>query len=333
MPAKQVIDLGTNLIKFVEVDGDNLKKSLIIPNPLGKVQLESSRDVGIMAEALKKAMMEVKFEAKKVGLVVPESAVYSSVISLPVLSDTELASTLQWEAEQYVPAPLNEVELSWEVVSRPTRRLGNEKMSVLLVAANKILVQGLVNVLASLNLEPEQIEPELLATARLIYTAKDQSNGPVIVSCFGASGVSLGVFRSGELILISKYASGGLALTRAISQSLQLPLPQAEEYKRTYGVKQNVLENRLLAAMTPVLDGLVAEIRRIQGFFSQKYPNEKLTRMLLVGGSALMPGLLTYLSAKSGIEVAVGDPMRNVKSKQAVPYPIVYSAAIGAAIR
>lgn len=331
MPAKQAIDFGTSLLKIIKVDGANLKSHVTVVNPLGKVNLEASSDVAAVVEVLKKAIAEVKFDSKKINVVVPNSAVYMSVINLPVLSDTELASSLNWEAEQYVPVPLSEVELSWEVLDRPARKVGNEKMSVLLVAAQKALVQGLVNVFTVLGLEPESIEPELLSTIRSVYPSKDE--GSFLIGDFGASNVSLGIFRQGKLILTSKSNSGGLTLTRAIAQGLQLPMPQAEEYKRTYGIKQGVLENRLSLAMAPVLDSLVEEIRRVQGFFEQQYKADKLSRIIISGGGSLLPGLLPYLSSKTGLEVLVGDPLKNMKSVGLDGEKVIYAASIGAVLR
>jgi type IV pilus assembly protein PilM len=324
------VDFGTSLIKVVKTDGENVKSFAMAANPLGKVNFEAVKDVTTIVEVLKKMLAEIKFDGKKVNVVISDSAAYMSVISLPVLSDTELASSLNWEAEQYVPVPLNEVELSWEVLNRPERKTGSEKMNVLLVASSKRLIQGIVDVFTALNLEPESIESELIAVTRSIYPAKDSSVS-LVLGTFGASSVSLGVFRQGKLILITKFNSGGLALTRAISQSLQLPLIQAEEYKRTYGVKSGVLENRLLSAMVPVLDGLVEEIRRVQGFFEQQNKGEKLTRLMLSGGSALLPGLLTYLSEKTGLEVFMGDPLQNNKLKNLGSEAVIYAAAVGAA--
>ncbi len=331
MPAVQAIDLGTSLIKLVKEGGGVLKSSTMVVNPLGKLNLEADREVTLLAEALKKAVGQVVFEGKKVALVVSDSVVYSSVINLPVLSDTELASALKWEAEQYVPVPLKDVELSWEVLDRPSRKTGTEKMSVLLVAASKMMIQRLTDVLTSLNLEPVSIEPELLASMRAVYSDKESS--ALMVAALGASSISLGVSRAGKLLFVSKLNSGGVALTRAISQSLQLSLPQAEEYKRTYGVKTGVLENRLPMVMAPVLEGLVGEIRRVQSYYQQQFKGERLTRIVLTGGGALLPGLLVYLSTKTGMEISMGDPLKNLKVKETPAVSVIYTAAVGATLR
>lgn len=333
MPAKLGMDLGTAFVKLVKLDGGELQKALILSNPLGKVAFESGRDVTVMVEAIKKGIADWGGVGKQVGLVLSDNVVYTTVINLPVLSDTELASALQWEAEQYVPMALSEVELSWEVLDRPARRMGGEKMSILLVAASKRIVQGLVDVSSSLGLEPVSIEPELVASSRAVYANKDQTV-PVILASFGAAGVSMGVFRNNKLLFVSRFNSGGMAMTRAISQSLQLSPTQAEEYKRTYGVKQNVLENKLSGAMGPVLNGLVEEVRRVLLYFEQQFAGEKLTRMLMTGGGALMPGLLVYLSEKTGLEVALGDPFKLIKlGKDAGGASVIYAAAIGALLR
>src|SRR3989344_7319197 len=105
------IDLGTANIKIARVSGRKIEQLAVTPNPLGKVLLEMEKDRDGMAEVIKRLLVENGIKERRFKIAVSESVVYSRVITLPVLTDTELASAIKWEAEQYIPVPLSEVEL------------------------------------------------------------------------------------------------------------------------------------------------------------------------------------------------------------------------------
>lgn len=323
------IDLGTTSIKIAKVSGKKVELLAIAGNPMGKVIMETERDRDAFAEAIKRMLTENKISERRFRVVVPESAVYSRVISLPVLTDAELASAIKWEAEQYVPVPLEDVELSWEVVDRPAKRTGGEKMRVYLAAADKKLVNGLVAVFTEIGLEPDRIEPELIPTARAVALERN-FQGATLVCAMGASSIGMGVFEHDQLLFVYKSSSGGLAMTRAVMAGLQLTQPQAEEYKRTYGVQANVLEGKLIVAMKPVLDGLVMELKRAISFYMQTFPGGQMGRIILTGGTAMMPGLVEWLSAQVGVEVAIGDPFEGLTvPPQFAKLGPVYASVIG----
>lgn len=327
------IDLGTSSIKIAKVSGKRMDLLAVVSNPLGKVLMDTEHDRDGMAEVIKRLLSENKISERRFKVSISESVVYSRVITLPVLTDAELASAIKWEAEQYVPVPLDEVELSWEVVDRPVKRTGGEKMRVYLAAADKKLVNGLVAVFTKIGLEPDQIEPELIPTARAIVLERKLS-GATLLCTMGASSTGMGVFENDQLLFVYKSNSGGVALTRAIMAALQLSLAQAEEYKRTYGASNDVLEGKLLQAMKPVLDSVVVEMRRTINFYMQTFPGGQISRIVLSGGGALMPGLVSWLSSQVGIEVSIGDPFEglNVQPTMTKLGP-VYSAVIGVTAR
>lgn len=324
------IDLGNALIKVAKMDGKKISILSAFSNPLGKLQIDTEKEMDTLAEALKKDFLDIKMEGKVFKMVIPDSLAYFRVISLPLLTDAELSSAIRWEAEQYVPVKLDQVELSWDVIQRPKVKAAGEKMQVLLVAAVKSNVAKMVELLGRVGLEVEAVEPELIAASRALVYGKNYTDGTMLC-CMGSGGMSIALFNAEKLVFVYRFGSGGMAMTRSISTTLQLSMPQAEEYKRAYGVMTNVLEGKLLAAMTPVVDGMVSEMKKAIGFFGQNVTNTHLSRIVLSGGVALMPGWVQYLSSKLGVEVSVGDPLSGLEitSEKLRVNSAIYSSVIG----
>lgn len=330
MPATWGIDLGSSLIKIGNLGGKKVNSLAAISNPLGKIQIDTEMEINTLATEIKKALSDGKIDAKQFRVVIPDSLAYFRVISLPVLSDAELASAIRYEAEQYVPVKLDDVELSWDVIERPKDKAAGDKMQVLLVAAVRENVAKIVELLGRTGLEVETVEPEIIAASKSLIYGKNLVDG-TILCLMGASGMSISMYTGEKLIFVYRYGSGGTALTRAISATLQLTMPQAEEYKRAYGVSQNVLEGKLALAMAPVLDGMISEIKKAQSFFMQSSPGVKLGRIVLGGGTALMPSLVQLLTSKLGLEVTLGDPFTDLSlaSENLRSNAALYPAVIG----
>lgn len=326
MSAQLGIDIGTANIKLVAVGGGKVSGAQVISNPLGKVKMETENEIVKMAEEIKKGLFsEVKLANQKAAIVIPESVVNSRVISMPVLTEAELSNAIKWEAEQYIPKPLEEVELSWQVVDRPEDPKG--KMKVYLVAVDKALVGSLINMFSRLGLEPVSIQPELVAASQVL-----EDGGDVMLTTMGASSVSAGVFSNGKMLFVYEFGSGGTALTRAIASGLQLNNAQAEEYKRSYGVRKDVLEGRLYQAMKPVVDGVVTEMKKVINYYNQSFAKEsQLSRVVLSGGMALTPGIVELLSSELSAQVELNSSYGKLQMAAGIEgnLGVIYTPAVG----
>jgi type IV pilus assembly protein PilM len=263
----------------------------------------------------------------------PESMAYSSVISMPVLSEAELASSIHWEAEQHVPIPLEEVNLEYEILFKPKKEDIGEKMRVLIVAARKDSITRLVDLFQTASVEVVGLETTLLAVYRALYPTL-QTEGSVMVCHIGALSTDVLITNAGEMMLSYTIQSGGLALTRAIEQGLELPPQQAEEYKRSYGMDQSQLEGKVYQSLVGVINVLVSEIRKAMQFYQSSHMQVPVRSVLLSGGAAYLPGLTAYLAQSLSLEVTVANPLASVTAKTKVPEDIAaYTTAIGLTLR
>ncbi|MBA7495520.1 Cell division protein FtsA [subsurface metagenome] len=332
------LDIGSNTIKAVQLDHDNGRYRLrtygLAPAPPKGFESEAESDMEALSQAVKNLLLDIKVSTSNVVCALPESAVFTRVITLPILSDKELASAIHWEAEQYVPVPLDEVNLVWEVLEKPKQ---GKKMEVLLVAASKALGEKYIKVLNAAGLKPQALETETIAVARSLVGESEDSPTSLVIS-IGAKTTDVCVVKKGKIALTRSISTGGVALARAVATSLGFELPKAEEYKKSYGLLKEEMEGKIVAALKPVFDLIVAEIKRALAFYQKEKPGEQVKRAVLCGGSARLPGVVVYLAQSLGLETQIGNPWQKVETDEKTrevlaEEAIVYAVAVGLAMR
>lgn len=329
------LDIGSSSIKVSQVSlsgakGFSVNAVGLAMNPVGSVEFTNLDVQAKLKPVIKQLLSDTKIHEKRVVVSVAESRVYSRILTMPAMSEAELSTAIKWEAEQFVPVPVAEVELDFSIISQPTNKAEDNRMLVYLVAAPKKYLQAMVDFLTSCGLEPIAVESEMVAVSRAFtYGAAPTTSLFVHI---GALSTVLAIVDASALTFSYVTPSGGVALTRALAQSLALPLPQAEEYKRTYGLDEKQLEGKVRTGLLIILDSIISEMRKAMEYHLsvRKSP---VKRIVLSGGGAYLPQFSSYLSQVfGGIEVVVGDPFAAAKAGHGVTLPrerAVYSVAIG----
>lgn len=332
------LDIGASSLKVCAVAPGGKQWHLegigIHENPAGTVDFSGPEARKKVGEALKALLQETQIRQKRVVVSVPESRVYSQVMELPNMSDAELSSAIRWEAEQFVPIPVEEVELDYQVVSRPLKGSTKDKLKVYFVAGPKKYLHAVADFLVEVGLEPVAIESTMVPVSRLV--TKETYPGANLVVHLGASSTDYSIVDDGSLMFTYSTPSGGVAITRAIAQAFSLPLVQAEQYKRTYGLEAAQLEGKVRQAILVVFNSYLDEMKKAMEYYATN--NQKnITRIILSGGGAYMPDIINYLtSTLQGVEVLLLDPMVNVVPIPKVVVPqekVVFSVAMGLAMR
>ena len=188
------LDIGTTAIKVVWLSKENnivsYDTALTIPTPVQGMQSESPFDQQEMAQVINKLVIDAKITTNNVAIAIPESHAFTKVIEMPVLSDKELSNAIYWEAEQYIPVPLDSVTLAWDKLRTFKSALPEEKMQVLLVAAPKELIKRYQTILDLAGLTVVSIETEIIAIIRGMMTSKNIPNSLVVN--IGALSTTLG---------------------------------------------------------------------------------------------------------------------------------------------
>lgn len=301
MPDFVGLDIGTSTIKGVQVKNQNLVSYYQAPSPDVSIVSENPEDLKTLSESLSRFFTEGRFKTRNVVASVPESQVFARVITLPQMGEAEIASTVKNEAQQYVPIPMDQVAFDFEILG--PSELEEEKVDVLLVSVPKAITSKYVQVMKNAGLDLLSLETETIALARSIIGKNQEA---VMVASIGASTTDIAIFYGGKLHFTRSISTGGQALERALTQSFNLAPGQAAEYIRTYGLEEK-LEGKVMSAIKPVFDIIKDEIRRTLVFFTSR-SHRPLERLIVVGGTANLPGVLVYLTDYLGMETARGNP-------------------------
>ncbi len=270
---------------------------------------ESPIDHKEVAKAINKLVIDSKININNASIALPENRVYTKVIDMPNLSDKEISSAIFWEAEQQIPAPLDTMSLDWSIVRRPNNNDPTDKMQVMIVAAPLTLIKRYQTILELAGLTVISIETQVLSITRSIVGS---GNFPAsIIMNIGALNTTLSIVQNSVILFNYLIPLGGVAMTRVIAADFGLPLPQAEEYKKIYGLTSNNFGGKIRDAIDPILLSIVAEIKKASTFYSEKNKNASpISQLILTGSSAQLPGINTYFTEKLGIETIIGNPWK-----------------------
>lgn len=332
MPAFFGLDIGSSSIKVVGLSGKNVEVAAMAVNPTGKVGVDLvPADQAALLEAVKGLISGSKIKTKRVVVSIPESLVFSRVMEFPTMSSPELATAIKWGAEQIIPFPIDKLELSWVILSKPKNRSIGVKMKVLVVAVPSKISNAYVNFIDSLGLEIVRVENELVSIIRSMIIAKKLS-GVSLIADIGFSNTKLAIADMEQLYTNYLSSLSAMAFTRIIAESFRLNVSQAEEYKRVYGLDKGQFEGKLVNSIQPVLSGLVNDINKVIVSYSASYPERKVERIVLVGGGAFLRGLVGVLTEQTGIEVAIGNAFEGLKVTESLAgMGAVFAGAVGLA--
>ncbi len=330
------LDLGTTSFKLVELEktraGFLVKHIGIAANPLGAVQVDSRDQRLLLAETIKKLFSQSKTRENRVRINLAENQSFTRIISLPPMSDAELASAMNWEAEEHIPVSLTEVQIDWSVISRPPKGGSGAKMAVLLIAAKKQAISQLIGLVAETGLELVGIETTLTAAVRALVKPEDP---PTLLVHIGAFTSDFAVSQGGDIRLVHSVALAGTTLTRAVARDLGLAVPQAESYKRTYGLNDKLLEGKVKNSLMSVFQSIIDEAKKVINSFESASKGLKIDRVLLSGGTALMPEIVPAAAASLNLsEVQLADPFADCLPDKNVTIPQerpAYAVAVGLA--
>lgn len=307
------LDLGSNNFRAVELENDKgkavLKSFGTYQSPKLDLTSDDPASIDEYADSIKTFLRESNFSSDNAVVGMPEANVFTRVITYPKMSSKELNSSIIFEAEQYIPLPLEEVNYSFQIIDDEAVEEG--KMSVLLVAAKKTILQKYVDILKKAGLQPKGIEPETLALQRSLYNNPTAIGASIIVN-MGAQSSQIIISYKGFVRFTRSVNVGGEAMSKLISQELSLDAAQAEEYKKTYGMDAGQGDGKIFNVIKPVFDNILGEINRSKTYYTSHSPSVTISKVILSGGTALMPGLLFYIASNLDCEVELANPWKNI---------------------
>lgn len=333
------LDIGSHSIKLVELGKDRSGITLLaagtIPTPPKALGSKLSSDLESVAVAIKELYKVTGCKSRTANIALPESQVFTRVIEVPQLSQRELASAIKWEAEQYIPLPLDQVNIDFTIL-RDGKATNTGKMEVLLVAAPKVLIGKYLTILELSEISVANAETEIIAAARSLVRSTSTVKTAMIVS-LGAQTTDLAILHNGIIAFTRSISSGGEALSRAVAQGLDFNLVQAEEFKKTYGLERDKVEGKILTAAKPIMETIVGEMKRALEFYLEKHKEEPIQAIMLSGGTARLPGMVVYIAETMSIETQLANPWVGIRKDPRQTMldtdAVTYTVSVGLALR
>jgi len=333
------IDIGSKTIKIVELDKNGTSYSLVASGVVGYSgstvdKMTDEKEMASLAQVIKKLCSEARVSSKEAVISIPEPLAFTRTIKFPPLTDSEISSAIKWEAEQYIPIPINEAIIQHTILKRNENAATGAGVIVLLVAAPRLIVEKYVKVVQMAGLTPMAVETELIALTRSLAPI----DKTVLLADLGGSSTNLAIASHGLLSFSRSLPIAGDAFTRAVSQTLSITPQQAEEYKKAYGLSSSQLEGKIKGALDSIVRLVADEIKKAVNYYLTEENGEMPTSLVMSGGSSGMPEMISALSDIVGMEVLVANPFTRVRidpafAQKLASFAPLYGVAVGLAMR
>jgi type IV pilus assembly protein PilM len=307
------LDIGSTFIKLVQLKGSNknyqLAKFGMVPLPPEVIVEGAVMDAGRVVEAIKELLATQKVTTKEVVISVSGSSVIIKRVSVADMTDEELAESIKWEAEQYIPFSIDDVNVDFQKLG-PGAAEG--QADVLLVAVKKDKINDYVNLVKEVGLEPVVLDVDAFALANMHELNYDIESGTTALLNIGASVMNINILKDGMSIFTRDITVGGNRYTEALQRDFGLTYEDAEKVKR--GEEAGGADKEQIAGvMLSVTDDIVSETQRSFEFFRSTTGSERVSRVLVSGGCAKIGNFTTTLSERLEIPVDVSNPFKNIK--------------------
>lgn len=312
------MDISSSAVKMVELADagkgqHRIQRYAIEALPKDSVVDGNIANLDAVAETVRRAWKRLATKTKNVALALPTAAVITKKIIVPAgLSEKELETQVESEANQYIPFALDEVNLDFQTVGLAPS--SPEEVEVLIAASRKEKVEDRVAVAEAAGLKATVMDVESYAmqTAfelirrQLPSEARDQN---VAVVDVGASVMNVTVLRNDQALYTREQAFGGNQLTQDIARQYGLSTEEAENAKRAGGLPDS-FESEVLR---PFMENCALEIQRALQFFFTSTQFNSVEHILLTGGTSSIPGLEDVVSSRTRINAMVANPFANMQ--------------------
>ncbi len=336
------LDIGSSSIKLVKLNqakkGWEMEKLGIAYLPPEAIVDGSIIDSMSITGAITSLIKENAIKVKDTVSSLTGHSVIIKKVSMPAMTEEELSESIQWEAEQYIPFPMTDVNIDFQILGEDTE--GRGQMDVMLVAVKKEVINDYVNVIKEAGLNPVIIDVDSFALENMMelnYTFAPDEN--VAMVNIGASITSISIIAGGVTVFTRSIPMGGNQYTEEIQRNFNISFKEAEDIK--LGKESGSMEPvELSSVMNAVSTNLTMEVKRSVDFFLGGSPGVVINKIFLSGGGAKTKGLAELMQESTAIPVEVVNPFIGVAYdpkefdeeylKEMAPY---FGVAVGLATR
>ena len=343
------VEIGTSAIKVVVLKAGSppiLQHAVTTPTPIGSMRDGLVIEPQAVATELKNLLAQHRITTRQAVTAVPNQSAVTRNIMVPRMERKDLQDAIKWEAERYIPYPIDEVALDFDLLDDPSIIPEDGQMEVVIAAAPTEAVARIIEVLQLAGLEPVVIDLKSFAVLRalrgnllgehltkstLTDTHYTEAGEVALVLEIGASSSVISLVRGDRVLMARNIGVSADDFTTALQKAFDLDFSAAEEIKVGYATATTPTEDeedllnfdlsreqyssaRVFEVIRPVLGDLITEIRRSLEFYRVQSGDVVIDRTFLAGGGAKMRGLAAAISDALGFRVEVASPWLTVQT-------------------
>ncbi len=347
------LDIGSHSIKLVEIDdskkGMILKSFGIVHLPKDTIIEGSIKEMEVAATAIKNLLKNLNVKNKNVATSISGFSVIVKKISIAKRNEAALDSSIQEEAEQYIPFDISDVNLDYEILKHSDEDVEEENgekengsdselMDVMLVAAKKDIIEEYESLIHLAGLNPVVMDVDAFALQNAFEAGAGDISGCYAIINIGAEELGINAIKNGVSMFTRDSSYGGAQISEAIAAQLDVSYEDAEKIK--LGGLELEDKTALEEIFTSMVSGWVQETSRALDFLSTTYPDEKIEKIFVSGGACKIPDFIKYLEMETGIPVEEMNPFAGLQINEKIFDPKYLSdiapqagVAVGLALR
>jgi type IV pilus assembly protein PilM len=329
------LDIGTTAVRLVQLRGSGPTKILVnyayVPIESKIAISDAKADQLKLAQVIKSLVDKSQLSTRNVAVGIPSQRVFTTVFDTHRVPRSELAKTIHYQADSLIPTPLAESKIDWEMIGDSPQ--DKSKVEILLTSVTNEFVEKQLDMLESIGLNVIAFEPDSLALGRSLLgpgTAAAQ-----MILDIGSKNTDLVISMNDAPRLSRTIPTGIEAILRSAEQNLNVDSKQAEQFVMKFGLSKDKLEGQIYQAILSTVETLMGEIEKSIKFFTTRYPNTVIERILVTQGASTIPEFPVYIANKFGLNVEIGNPWRNISfdaSRQAELLSVANHFAVAAGL-
>jgi type IV pilus assembly protein PilM len=308
------LDIGSSAVKAVEIRPAGKGYKVVAfgsePVPPDSIVDGAIIDSSAVADAIKRLFSNKAFKTKDVAASLSGNAVIVKKISLPAMTEAELNESIQWEAEQYIPFDIQDVNLDYQILNASGE---GGQMDVLLVAAKKEKIADYTGVISQAGRTPVIVDIDAFAlqNAYEINYGFDPHEVVVLLNA-GASAINVNILTGDTSVFTRDISMGGNAYTEAVQKELNLPFDTAESLKKGHPPVDGPAFEDVRPVLHAMTENVLLEVQKTFDFFKATASSDQIHRIVLSGGASRVDGFAGTLHDRFGTPVEQFDPFKRV---------------------
>ncbi len=311
------LDIGSSSVKLVALrekkGGYTLQAWGSAPLPPEAIVDGALMNSSAIVQAVQELVAQQKVKTREVAIGVRGHSVIIKKISLPRMTQEELDESIQWEAEQYIPFDVKDVNIDTQILTPEGDAAG--QMDVLLCAAKKDMINDYTSVCAEAGLTAVVVDVDAFAVQNAYEANYDVNPAETIVLInVGAAVSNINVISRGITTFTRDITMGGNAFTEEIQKQLNISYDEAEALKvGGQGETDAVVPQEVERVIQGVADQMGGEIQRSLDFYAATAADSRVAKVFLSGGTARIPALFKVIESRAGVPVEILNPFKNIE--------------------